>query len=185
MTSSIPPPTTAPSACGTLKRWLCNNAPPRFFIFFCPVLLFFFSILLSFLFNYSLPFREYTPTNLSHTHAHIHTHIHTHTHTHIHTHTHTDKAFQTRTHPTQGILIRTLKCHTHWVNNLCLTTDFTIRTGAFDPGKPSLFDPSLPDLQLQQTALERYRAETVCGVMSVCKNPFVFIILLFHFFNLR
>lgn len=61
--------------------------------------------------------------------------------------------------PEKGILIRSLKCHTHWVNNLCTTTDFTIRTATFDPQHPHLFDPTLPDEELQEIALKRYEKE--------------------------
>ena len=32
----------------------------------------------------------------------------------------------------QGKLIRTLSEHAHWVNTMALSTDFTLRTGAYD-----------------------------------------------------
>ena len=33
---------------------------------------------------------------------------------------------------TQGKLVRTLEGHGHWVNTMALSTDFVLRTGAFD-----------------------------------------------------
>lgn len=32
-----------------------------------------------------------------------------------------------------GVLCRTLNLHGHWVNCLALSTDYVLRTGAFDP----------------------------------------------------
>ncbi len=40
-------------------------------------------------------------------------------------------AFQTFS--SKGVLCRTLDGHAHWVNTLALSSDYVIRTGAFDP----------------------------------------------------
>lgn len=33
----------------------------------------------------------------------------------------------------QGVMCRTLQGHAHWVNTLALSTDYVLRTGAFEP----------------------------------------------------
>lgn len=33
----------------------------------------------------------------------------------------------------QGVQCRTLQGHAHWVNTLALSTDYVLRTGAFEP----------------------------------------------------
>ena len=38
----------------------------------------------------------------------------------------------------QGVLCRDLKGHAHWVNTMALSTDYSLRTAAFDPGDPTL-----------------------------------------------
>ncbi len=35
-------------------------------------------------------------------------------------------------------MCRSLEGHGHWVNSLALSTDYVIRTGAFDPAKASI-----------------------------------------------
>lgn len=53
---------------------------------------------------------------------------------------------------TEGKLIRELKGHGHWVNSLALSTEYVLRTGAFDhTGKQY----SSPD-EMKKVALERY-----------------------------
>ena len=45
------------------------------------------------------------------------------------------------THPPpslQGVLCRTLQGHGHWVNTMALSTDYALRTGAFDPSDRKL-----------------------------------------------
>ena len=36
------------------------------------------------------------------------------------------------------MLCRTLQGHGHWVNTMALSTDYVMRTGAFDPAKATL-----------------------------------------------
>jgi hypothetical protein len=38
----------------------------------------------------------------------------------------------------QGVLCRTLQGHGHWVNILALSTDYVMRTGAFDPASATV-----------------------------------------------
>jgi ribosome assembly protein 4 len=53
----------------------------------------------------------------------------------------------------QGKLLHVLSAHAHWVNTMSLSTDFVLRTGAFDhTGKvPSTFQ------ERKRNALDRYR----------------------------
>ena len=38
----------------------------------------------------------------------------------------------------QGVMCRTLQGHGHWVNSLALSTDYVMRTGAFDPADATI-----------------------------------------------
>ena len=38
----------------------------------------------------------------------------------------------------QGVLCRTLEGHGHWVNTLALSTEYAMRTGAFDPAQATI-----------------------------------------------
>ncbi|XP_052801296.1 notchless protein homolog 1-like [Mya arenaria] len=57
-----------------------------------------------------------------------------------------------------GMLCRTLQGHGHWVNILALSTDYVMRTGAFDPRKAEIVyrEQTLSGPELQQKAKERY-----------------------------
>lgn len=63
----------------------------------------------------------------------------------------------------QGVLCRTLQGHGHWVNTLALSTDYAIRTGAYDPSKAQIVPkPVTGNLdELKQKALERYNEAKV------------------------
>uniref|UniRef100_A0A8C0YTY2 Notchless protein homolog 1 n=2 Tax=Canis lupus familiaris TaxID=9615 RepID=A0A8C0YTY2_CANLF len=57
-----------------------------------------------------------------------------------------------------GVLCRTLQGHGHWVNTMALSTDYALRTGAFEPAEASI---NAQDLQgslqeLKDRALRRY-----------------------------
>ncbi|XP_064439748.1 notchless protein homolog 1 isoform X4 [Mirounga angustirostris] len=57
-----------------------------------------------------------------------------------------------------GVLCRTLQGHGHWVNTMALSTDYALRTGAFEPAEASI---NAQDLQgalqeLKDGALRRY-----------------------------
>lgn len=57
-----------------------------------------------------------------------------------------------------GVLCRTLQGHAHWVNTMALSTDYVLRTGAFNPAEASI-NPQ--DMQgslevLKEKALQRY-----------------------------
>ncbi|KAI3921869.1 hypothetical protein MKX01_005558 [Papaver californicum] len=53
---------------------------------------------------------------------------------------------------TQGKLIRKLKGHGHWVNSLALSTEYVLRTGAFDHTGKQYSSPE----EMKEVALERY-----------------------------
>ncbi|PNY11684.1 notchless protein [Trifolium pratense] len=55
---------------------------------------------------------------------------------------------------TQGKLIRELKGHAHWVNSLALSTEYVLRTGAFDHTGKHYSSAE----EMQKVALERYKA---------------------------
>ncbi|XP_019175867.1 PREDICTED: notchless protein homolog [Ipomoea nil] len=52
----------------------------------------------------------------------------------------------------KGKLIRELKGHGHWVNSLALSTEYVLRTGAFDHTSKSFSSPE----EMKKVALERY-----------------------------
>ncbi|KAF6299250.1 notchless-like protein 1 [Rhinolophus ferrumequinum] len=57
-----------------------------------------------------------------------------------------------------GVLCRTLQGHGHWVNTMALSTDYALRTGAFEPAEASV---NAQDLQgslqeIKERALSRY-----------------------------
>ncbi|XP_074045019.1 notchless protein homolog 1 isoform X2 [Macrotis lagotis] len=60
--------------------------------------------------------------------------------------------------PHDGVLCRTLQGHAHWVNTMALSTDYVLRTGAFEPAEASVnaqdVRGSLPELK--ERALDRY-----------------------------
>ncbi|CAK8575982.1 unnamed protein product [Lathyrus sativus] len=55
---------------------------------------------------------------------------------------------------TQGKLIRELKGHGHWVNSLALSTEYVLRTGAFDHTRKHFSSPE----EMKKVALERYKS---------------------------
>ncbi|XP_033731537.1 notchless protein homolog 1-like [Pecten maximus] len=44
-----------------------------------------------------------------------------------------------------GVLCRTLQGHGHWVNTMTLSTDYVMRTGAFDPADAQLVHGDITD----------------------------------------
>lgn len=57
----------------------------------------------------------------------------------------------------QGILCRTLEGHGHWVNTLALSTDYVLRTAAFDPSLPyQSIDNCEDPKKLLERAKQRY-----------------------------
>ncbi|KAI1295855.1 Notchless -like protein 1 [Halotydeus destructor] len=54
-----------------------------------------------------------------------------------------------------GVMCRSLEGHAHWVNTLALSTDYVIRTGAFDPSMPH-DDTTYDDSTLVAKAQKRY-----------------------------
>lgn len=56
-----------------------------------------------------------------------------------------------------GILCRTLQGHAHWVNTLALSTDYVLRTGAFEPAEVGRPQRILSPEEAQNKALDRYK----------------------------
>ncbi|XP_075709120.1 notchless protein homolog 1 [Rhinoderma darwinii] len=59
---------------------------------------------------------------------------------------------------TDGVLCRTLQGHGHWVNTMALSTDYVLRTGAFNPAEASINPQDMQGSleQLKEKALQRY-----------------------------
>ncbi|XP_061162712.1 notchless protein homolog 1-like [Saccostrea echinata] len=57
-----------------------------------------------------------------------------------------------------GVLCRTLQGHGHWVNILALSTDYVMRTGAFDPANAKIVPADIQESaeKLSKIAKERY-----------------------------
>uniref|UniRef100_A0A2K5DU98 Notchless protein homolog 1 n=1 Tax=Aotus nancymaae TaxID=37293 RepID=A0A2K5DU98_AOTNA len=57
-----------------------------------------------------------------------------------------------------GVLCRTLQGHGHWVNTMALSTDYALRTGAFEPAEASVNPQDLQGSlqELKERALSRY-----------------------------
>lgn len=57
-----------------------------------------------------------------------------------------------------GVLCRTLQGHGHWVNTMALSTDYVLRTGAFNPADASINPQDMQGSleQLKEKALQRY-----------------------------
>nr|XP_055189090.1 notchless protein homolog 1 isoform X2 [Nyctereutes procyonoides] len=68
-----------------------------------------------------------------------------------------------------GVLCRTLQGHGHWVNTMALSTDYALRTGAFEPAEASINAQDLKGSlqELKDRALRRYNLVRV----SVCQSP--------------
>ncbi|KAF6095817.1 notchless-like protein 1 [Phyllostomus discolor] len=57
-----------------------------------------------------------------------------------------------------GVLCRTLQGHGHWVNTMALSTDYALRTGAFEPAEASVNPQDVQGSlqELKERALSRY-----------------------------
>ncbi|XP_038670525.1 notchless protein homolog 1 isoform X1 [Scyliorhinus canicula] len=57
-----------------------------------------------------------------------------------------------------GVMCRTLQGHAHWVNTMALSTDYVLRTGAFEPAEATIVARDRNDSleELKQKALQRY-----------------------------
>lgn len=59
-------------------------------------------------------------------------------------------------------MCRTLEGHGHWVNTMALSTDYVMRTGAFEPADAEKVKGSDSDTAaIQKKALERYKTVIV------------------------
>lgn len=57
-----------------------------------------------------------------------------------------------------GVMCRTLQGHAHWVNTMALSTDYVLRTGAFEPAEATIVHRDRHDTleELKHKALQRY-----------------------------
>uniref|UniRef100_A0A8C5T4J1 Notchless protein homolog 1 n=1 Tax=Malurus cyaneus samueli TaxID=2593467 RepID=A0A8C5T4J1_9PASS len=57
-----------------------------------------------------------------------------------------------------GVLCRTLQGHAHWVNTMALSTDYVLRTGAFEPAEATINPQDVRGslAELKDRALQRY-----------------------------
>jgi len=64
-----------------------------------------------------------------------------------------------------GVFCRNLDGHAHWVNNLALSTDYVMRTGAFDPADATIVHEEVTDggEELAKKAKVRYDATLAIG----------------------
>lgn len=53
-------------------------------------------------------------------------------------------------------MCRTLQGHAHWVNTLALSTDYVLRTGAFEPSEFGRNQKTLAAEEMQKKAQDRY-----------------------------
>lgn len=63
----------------------------------------------------------------------------------------------------QGVLCRTLEGHGHWVNTMALSTNYALKTGAFDPSNENLQRSGIRGLS---------REDMTCGVVAVVIESF-------------
>jgi len=65
--------------------------------------------------------------------------------------------------PADGVLVRSLTEHAHWINSISLSTDYLLRTGACDPAHATIVksDPASrgTDEELQAAALKRWEQD--------------------------
>ncbi|XP_071849132.1 notchless protein homolog 1-like [Apostichopus japonicus] len=62
-----------------------------------------------------------------------------------------------------GILCRTLQGHAHWVNTMALSTDYVMRTGAFNPEDASVVYKARTESEEELSKLAKQRYEEVKG----------------------
>ncbi|CAL1527907.1 unnamed protein product [Lymnaea stagnalis] len=64
-----------------------------------------------------------------------------------------------------GVFCRNLEGHGHWVNTLALSTDYVMRTGAFEPANAKIVHEDVTDSaeELAKKAKERYQATLAIG----------------------
>lgn len=100
----------------------------------------------------------------------------------------TSSSFQDRTvkvwRSEDGALCRTLQGHAHWVNTLALSTDYVLRTGAFEPSEfgappPTRGPPPTPD-EAQRKAQQRYDALRLVGAERLVSGSDDFTLFLWH-----
>ncbi|XP_070572350.1 notchless protein homolog 1-like [Ptychodera flava] len=81
-----------------------------------------------------------------------------------------------------GVLCRTLQGHGHWVNTMALSTDYVMRTGAFDPVKATLTHKveNRTEEENAKLALDRYNAAKGSGAERLVSGSDDFTMFLWH-----
>lgn len=69
----------------------------------------------------------------------------------------------------QGVQCRTLQGHAHWVNTLALSTDYVLRTGAFEPANATI---NAQDLKGSCMSAHQIRGTYTCSTGSVLLSVF-------------
>ena len=79
-----------------------------------------------------------------------------------------------------GILCRTLQGHAHWVNTLALSTDYVLRTGAFEPSEFGRSQKELTSEEARLKAQERYDHVSKLGGERLVSGSDDFTLFLWH-----
>jgi len=79
-----------------------------------------------------------------------------------------------------GILCRTLQGHAHWVNTLALSTDYVLRTGAFEPSEFGRSQKELTSEEARLKAQERYDHVCKLGGERLVSGSDDFTLFLWH-----
>ena len=79
-----------------------------------------------------------------------------------------------------GILCRTLHGHAHWVNTLALSTDYVLRTGAYEPSEFGRPQKSLTPEEAQHKAQQRYDTVRLIGAERLVSGSDDFTLFLWH-----
>lgn len=79
-----------------------------------------------------------------------------------------------------GILCRTLEGHAHWVNTLALSTDYVLRTGAFEPAEFGRSQKELSAEEARLKAQERYDRVCQLGRERLVSGSDDFTLFLWH-----
>jgi ribosome assembly protein 4 len=78
------------------------------------------------------------------------------------------------------VLCRTLQGHAHWVNTLALSTDYVLRTGAFEPAEFGRPQKTLTPEEAQLKAQQRYDAIRQIGPERLVSGSDDFTLFLWH-----
>ena len=77
-------------------------------------------------------------------------------------------------------MCRTLQGHAHWVNTLALSTDYVLRTGAFEPSEFGRSHKTLTPEEAQKKAQQRYDLVCQIGPERLVSGSDDFTLFLWH-----